>query len=497
MLSGISSGHSKRGPTSALTKSLSDYSVRQTGERRLLQRLYTAVSKVARHAKRVMAMKPRTHIEATPPQQHRSGKRNLSSNDLPVLGDGSSSTLLVPMPLLAPQAVPTAFEGLLNSGLLDMPDTSSAPDTLNKCQSWIDSASFLTPLAIHIKAQRPVTPLLESGLPSTIHSSRSHQSGILDDTAAYQISSMGHDTQYHATVSNEHSIHLSSLPAEIICNIAMRAGFFGALLLSQASSRLHVLLSSPSSWVSYKLLTSDHITNTITVVTKVHTFDHLVFGDWHAHSSISDSNKDKDDAEPDVFFMHRTFLEQFDFLGGISFRMDPGGLATANFFEHREHLSCYIDDMQLRVQNGIVPPPLAPYTAPPSPPPPSIVSATTPTEENALESLMPLPIHTSPTGGARIQHSCPSCEYYDTQKVRRSIFVFDQVPLHPTWAKDGVTYQHAYKDSKRTLLVTVKPSSGRMFQDDLPVVTLNRLEINGTKLNPNYYSLFLKLVHQR
>ncbi|KAH6602381.1 hypothetical protein BASA61_001169 [Batrachochytrium salamandrivorans] len=459
MLSGISSGHSKRGPTSALTKSLSDYSVRQTGERRLLQRLYTAVSKVARHAKRVMAMKPRTHIEATPPQQHRSGKRNLSSNDLPVLGDGSSSTLLVPMPLLAPQAVPTAFEGLLNSGLLDMPDTSSAPDTLNKCQSWIDSASFLTPLAIHIKAQRPVTPLLESGLPSTIHSSRSHQSGILDDTAAYQISSMGHDTQYHATVSNEHSIHLSSLPAEIICNIAMR--------------------------------------DRLLCCYQVHTFDHLVFGDWHAHSSISESNKDKDDAEPDVFFMHRTFLEQFDFLGGISFRMDPGGLATANFFEHREHLSCYIDDMQLRVQNGIVPPPLAPYTAPPSPPPPSIVSATTPTEENALESLMPLPIHTSPTGGARIQHSCPSCEYYDTQKVRRSIFVFDQVPLHPTWAKDGVTYQHVYRDSKRTLLVTVKPSSGRMFQDDLPVVTLNRLEINGTKLNPNYYSLFLKLVHQR
>ncbi|KAJ1334371.1 hypothetical protein BSLG_008100 [Batrachochytrium salamandrivorans] len=306
------------------------------------------------------------------------------------------------MPLLAPQAVPTAFEGLLNSGLLDMPDTSSAPDTLNKCQSWIDSASFLTPLAT-----------------------------------------------YQGTASSDTTIRV---------RIAKHNPFL-----------------TPSSWVSYKLLTSDHITNTITVVTKVHTFDHLVFGDWHAHSSISDSNKDKDDAEPDVFLCIELSWSNSTFL--------------AESLPHGSWWTCNC--------NGIVPPPLAPYTAPPSPPPPSIVSATTPTEENALESLMPLPIHTSPTGGARIQHSCPSCEYYDTQKVRRSIFVFDQVPLHPTWAKDGVTYQHAYKDSKRTLLVTVKPSSGRMFQDDLPVVTLNRLEINGTKLNPNYYSLFLKLVHQR
>ncbi|KAI8918863.1 hypothetical protein BC831DRAFT_515964 [Entophlyctis helioformis] len=298
---------------------------------------------------------------------------------------------------------------------------------------------------------------------------------------------------------------LADLPTELVCKIAMHAGFFGALALRRTCSRFNAILSQPLAWTDYATLSPDALVNHVTVSTRLHTFDHLIFGQWASPSpsvSLSPSagsgdmvtkingqalrktalaptvaaglhhvhGADDDGADPDIFFIHKTFLEQYDFLGGISFHMAPGGLVSAKFFEHRERLDCYADDMAARVQDGTLPPSIDAHVA-----------------------------GGAPTGDARHPHTCGRCAHYDTQIVHRSVFVFDQPPsggwTHGPGA--GVRQSYTYADGRRTIDITVKPFAGGVRQDDLPFVSMNRVSVDGVLLPPPLHSLFLALVHRK
>ncbi|KAJ8328374.1 hypothetical protein O5D80_003732 [Batrachochytrium dendrobatidis] len=471
------------------TKSLSNHSVTAPSKQQLLQRVYASISKTI---KKTMLSNKLSWTLANKPSQSVLPKSKVGSkhsDDLTTLSSASESP----------------FIGLLDSSLLDSPRSSTTGDTISKSHSWLESPSFLAPLAVHILSKSSSQTL--SVLDTATLSAFDLRSYATQDISADDSSDLLDIIDQTGAVSS--SVQLQSLPAELICNIAMRAGFFSALRLCQTSKYFNLLLSCPSSWGLYKHLSSDHIQNTVTVVTKIHTFDHLIFGDWQpGHISHNDSATSNED-EREVYFVHKTFLEQFDFLGGISFSMHPGGLATANFFEHREQLSCYLEDMRQGVQSGRIPPPLIPEMTLPPTPQPSLAS--TPredtTDQSRTQALLINTIvqtafpsasshHVSPVGGARLQHKCPSCEAYDTQTVHKSIFVFDQVPRHPTWARDGLTYTYAFKDCKRTLRITVKPSVNRICNDNLPMVTFNAIAINNIDLSPLLYALFLKLVHK-
>jgi hypothetical protein len=204
---------------------------------------------------------------------------------------------------------------------------------------------------------------------------------------------------------NEASVHLGllDLPDELLTAIAMESGFWGSIALRGTCKQLFTLLDDKSSWHDYsrrrvvKVDTSsalqindyntstttsssvfvqgpvDEIENTVTIETRLHSFDNLVFGTWrgsgclHADASpldagfqkyqqqahllnnmMNQSNHLASKAEavamnnPAVFFEHKTFDERFDFLGGVQIRMNATGLATADFFDHRETLPCYL-----------------------------------------------------------------------------------------------------------------------------------------------------------
>nr|KAJ3404837.1 hypothetical protein HK105_003846 [Polyrhizophydium stewartii] len=239
---------------------------------------------------------------------------------------------------------------------------------------------------------------------------------------------------------------------------------------------MRAVLSVPAAWADYPALSPDVIENSVTVVTKIHAFDHLIF----------------DPVE--VFFVHKTFLEQYDFLGGISFRMDAAGHAEADFFDHRERLDCYLDDVRQRVQQGTLPPPLAPLPA----------------------AAPALPA--DPAGGARVPHSCAACAHYDTQTTLKSVFAFDHASPHRSPAAiaaaasdalqtstddardddhddDGaVTYVHRFADARRVLRVTVRPVAARLASEHLPFVTVNRWAVDGNPLGPRDAAAFRHLV---
>lgn len=207
-------------------------------------------------------------------------------------------------------------------------------------------------------------------------------------------------TEAATTRTSERQLELLDLPDEIMTAIAMEAGFWGALALRGTCKQLFCLLDDKSSWHDYsrrrvkKITTTtmtddtntsnstvyvqgpvDEIENTVTIETRLHTFDNLVFGTWRGsgcqshdasaldaafHKSQQEShhlNKTRTSTSPSydivmseavamnnpaVFFEHKTFDERFDFLGGVQIRMNATGLASADFFDHRETLPCYL-----------------------------------------------------------------------------------------------------------------------------------------------------------
>ncbi|KAJ3083794.1 hypothetical protein HK102_000905 [Quaeritorhiza haematococci] len=458
--------------------------------------------------------------------------------------------------------------------------------------------------------------------------------------------------------STPRPIHLLDLPQELLCSIAMESGFFGALALMYSCRSLHSLLSDSSSWHDYlrkswrlrpvnsmsapvthtppPTPSSNHgmhrsgsvgwdeedmewvagpvdvIENEIVVDTKLHTFDHLVFGVWDDGdadgATVVEDDKKKGSARTrrvvegleqsqaddsasvrsntsvtstgtsrplSIYFEHKAFSEHMDFIGGVKLRVAQAGLVLDTaFFDHRETLPCYMLDVQRKRAEGLLPPTLpSPNTltslaaspvppgpddaSPASPPSPSspfefdpstslprctITSPSTPSfkiippprinstfitipSSNALSPSYSTP-SSSITGGVRIDHSCPSCRHYDNRQVSKSIFVFNEVPFHPRWGREGFSWTYNFPDGNRRVTIRVKPFQSSMLsassspvhtatgggsssnggeqgtgglnlmhlQGTLPWVMVNAVKINGRRLTPSQYQLFRRLV---
>ncbi|KAJ3236544.1 hypothetical protein HDU78_004548 [Chytriomyces hyalinus] len=258
----------------------------------------------------------------------------------------------------------------------------------------------------------------------------------------------------------QYSIGLVDLPTELIIKIAHYAGFIAATKLIQAHERFQTILDNPAAWHAYThdaSSSSDVIESQVHICTKIHTFDHLVFGTW-------DNDRH---SEPSVYFEHLTFREDFDFLGGVEVGLSRSGQITSGFFEHRETLACYKNALIEAVQVG---------TLPPSAP------------------------HGGPPPGAKIDHSCHECERYNQRSVLKSIFVFDQVPSHPRWGKDGFSWVYSYPDGRRRLRVSITPfqgATGYTNIQDLPSVYVKKVNVNGVELEGKDWEMFQRLVQRR
>ncbi|KAJ3316551.1 hypothetical protein HDU76_001714, partial [Blyttiomyces sp. JEL0837] len=219
-----------------------------------------------------------------------------------------------------------------------------------------------------------------------------------------------------ASMYNTAGISLMHLPNELLIVIAIRAGFLTAVTLMKTNRRFKAILNDPSAWHDYtRGGSSDIVESEVTICTKIHTFDHLVFGLWNQSQQQNERNQDDIDhhhqdeipsvppaaeisslvntenssptllsstssssttttpqfsaptslSDSSVYFEHLTFSEQYDFLGGVSLSMTQGGLITSEFFDHRETLPCYKKALKHAVANGSLPP-SAPHGDPPS-----------------------------------------------------------------------------------------------------------------------------------
>ncbi|KAI9338791.1 hypothetical protein BDR26DRAFT_862779, partial [Obelidium mucronatum] len=244
------------------------------------------------------------------------------------------------------------------------------------------------------------------------------------------------------------STKLMHLPNELLIKISLHAGFFSALTLIKTHPRFNDLLMDPRSWNDYSNAgaSDDMIESEITICTKIHTFDHLVFGLWDSPPPTASTTTTLS-SEPSVYFEHMTFSEQYDFLGGVNMTLTRTGRIQSEFFEHRETLACYKRALITAVEQGILP-----GTAPSGEPP----------------------------AGAKIDHSCEECERYDYRRVLKSIFVFDEVPYNPRWGKEGFCWRYQYKDGRRSVKVMIKPYEGAVGYGagvkDLPSLWIKKVK---------------------
>ncbi|KAJ3295612.1 hypothetical protein HDU79_008801 [Rhizoclosmatium sp. JEL0117] len=263
----------------------------------------------------------------------------------------------------------------------------------------------------------------------------------------------------YETYSESQSIDLMHLPNELLIKISLHAGFLSALNLMKTCSRFETLLDDPRSWSDYSLAGSsdDLVESEVTVCTKLHTFDHLVFGLW-----------DSIDGETSVYFEHFTFNEQYDYLGGVNMGVSRTGVVRSEFFEHKETLPCYQRALVDAVAAGVLP-----GTAP----------------------------HGDPPAGAKIDHQCVECSRYDQRRVLKSIFVFDEVPYNPRWGKEGFSWVYAYPDGRRRVKIRVTPYEGVVGYNgggrDLPSVWIKKVNVNGKVLEQEEWELWQRLVMRR
>ncbi|KAJ3378125.1 hypothetical protein HDU84_007913 [Entophlyctis sp. JEL0112] len=270
--------------------------------------------------------------------------------------------------------------------------------------------------------------------------------------------------------------NLLELPAEILIKIALMAGFRAATPLMKAHSRFARLLSDPRSWHSYTAdpsSSSDVVEAHVTVTSKIHTFDHLVFGLWHQEQQTAASKNDTDrirEAHGDdqhVYVEHFTFSEAYDFLGGVELGLSRAGAVVTRFFDHRETLPCYKRALVTAVADGVLPP-----TAPSGEPP----------------------------AGAKIDHACRDCAAYSRRTVLKSVFVFDEVPYNPRWGRDGFSWTYEFPDNRRRLRVGIKPYEGSIGYSnvrDLPGVFVSRVLVNGVELVGEEWALFQRVVQRK
>ncbi|KNC98289.1 uncharacterized protein SPPG_06685 [Spizellomyces punctatus DAOM BR117] len=279
---------------------------------------------------------------------------------------------------------------------------------------------------------------------------------------------------------------LTDLPTELIYAISTRAGFFGALQLMRTCRTIHTLLSNRSAWTDYMDPTacSDVVENTLTIMTRITTFDHLLFGVWSGPPEEQGGQRIKD---LQVFFEHRSFNEEYDFLGGVSAKVGRAGIADVSFFDHRDTLSCYQSDLKHRVQTGQIPPSIPP----PTPTLPSATTATAPS--NVTSPLVPVP------RGLKIPHTCTTCAHFDTQNILKSICLLDHTH-HPSVnsLESAISWEYTLPDGRRRIkfkVLSYQAPIGFVSMKELPMVHVNEVTINGRKLKGWAYEFFSKVVN--
>ncbi|KAJ3076296.1 hypothetical protein HDU98_004595 [Podochytrium sp. JEL0797] len=278
---------------------------------------------------------------------------------------------------------------------------------------------------------------------------------------------------YETHALDSQRLKLMNLPNELLIKISLHAGFHSALTLMQVSTRFQDILMDPRSWNTYTdpSACSDILESEITICTKLHTFDHLVFGLWNQPPTASFSSSQTtlvgDDLEPSLYFEHFTFSEQYDFLGGVNVSLGKTGLLASQFFEHKESLPCYKRALVAAVVEGHIP-------------------GTAPTGD--------------PPAGAKINHSCAECSHFNDRVVKRSIFVFDEVASHPRWGRDGFSWRFVYPDGRRVVKVLVKTFEGVVGyhnREELPSLLVKKVKVNGIELVQGEWELFQRLVQRR
>ncbi|KAJ3241262.1 hypothetical protein HDU81_001247 [Chytriomyces hyalinus] len=159
-----------------------------------------------------------------------------------------------------------------------------------------------------------------------------------------------------AEIPIQYSTGLLDMPTELIIKFAHYSGFIAATRLMNSHEHLCAMLNTPAAWHAYThdaRSSSDLVESHVQICTKIHTFDHLVFGTWN-----------NGHRESSVYFEHFTFNEAFDFLGGVEMRVSRSGQITSARFEHREALACYQNALVEAVRVGALPP-SAPHGGPP------------------------------------------------------------------------------------------------------------------------------------
>jgi hypothetical protein len=227
------------------------------------------------------------------------------------------------------------------------------------------------------------------------------------------------------------NVQMDELPTEILIMIAMASGFHTCMKLRRTCRRFRNILNDRRNWRTFTEKSPDRIESKVTIETRLHQFDQIIFGEWPLRG------------EKVPCIIHRTFLEQYDFLGGVSLVPKLNGSVKAEFFEQRDRLNCC--------------------------------------------SNVPITSNSSLTGGVS-DHSCPQCEHYDHQTVLKTEFV------HQTLA-EGDDLSFTYVLPRNTIHVSIQEIQGVFgYSNDIPSITIRIQAINGQKLNRFELGYYLKYV---
>jgi hypothetical protein len=230
------------------------------------------------------------------------------------------------------------------------------------------------------------------------------------------------------------NIQLDELPTELIIMICMSSGFHACMQLRKTSTRLRQILNDKRNWSQFSHRSPDVIETKVTMETRMHQFDQLIFAEWPMRGQLV----------PCV--IHRTFLEQYSFLGGISISSNTNGKVKAEFFDNKESLPCYGSAFSQRASS-------------------------------------------SPLLGGVFAHSCPECEHYDKQTILKTEFVHKAL----TFGED-LSYEYRL-NSKQIVHVSIQEFQGVFgYSSDVPSITVQISKVNGKKLNRFELGWYLKYI---
>jgi hypothetical protein len=250
---------------------------------------------------------------------------------------------------------------------------------------------------------------------------------------------------YSNIQDNQLKSQLYDLPTEVFVLIAMSSGFYGCMNLRNTCARFKRILDMKSNWNSFTERSPDVIETLVTIETKLHQFDRIVFGEWTKNNMVLPT------------IIHKTFQEEYDFLGGMSLVAEINGRVGVEFFDHRETLPCYINDVQTRMRNGLLP----------------RVTVT----------------GTSPVGGVRIPHSCNECSHYDNVTIVKSEFI------HKSLSENDELFHTYQVGPKRFVNVSVQHIHGVFgYSNDIPSITVKVNKIDSRTLSRGHLNLYIKYI---